>query len=87
MIPTDLKKPLNVPAEPTDVNVVYTSGSPDQLTALTEVSQYCTQEMAYRCRNGAQLDLSGDLGLYSRDGTNLNYWAGNTGTSWVLVWV
>ncbi|XP_064597834.1 LOW QUALITY PROTEIN: uncharacterized protein LOC135464334 [Liolophura sinensis] len=81
VIPADLKKPLNVPTKATEVNIIYTSGSPAQLTALTQVSQYCTQEMKYRCRNGAQLDLSGDLGLYSRDGTNLEYWAGNTGGS------
>ncbi|XP_064594774.1 uncharacterized protein LOC135461554 [Liolophura sinensis] len=72
------EKPEEIPAAGKDIPVEYKSSTTEQLRALTEVSEYCTQEMSYICKDAA-LKLGGEFGAYSREGQALPYWAGNSG--------
>ncbi|KAK3577967.1 hypothetical protein CHS0354_020807 [Potamilus streckersoni] len=48
------------------------------MTSLILKSKYCEQEIYLLCNNG-NLVIAGSVGLYSKSGKVLPYWAGNTG--------
>ena len=58
-----------------DLKYLYNAVTDDQLTALTNFSVYCTQDMIYHCNN-AHLNLYGRYGWYSHDGSKMSRWAG-----------
>ena len=61
-------------------DVRYTGVSTTQLAALTRVSQNCEQFIKFECNNAVAFIVEGDAWWVSRDGQNITYWGGATGS-------
>ena len=61
--------------------VRYTGVSTAQLAALTRVSQNCEQFIKFECNNDVSFVLQSYGWWVSRDGTQMNYWGGATGSN------
>ena len=61
-------------------DVRYTGVSTAQLAALTRVSQNCEQFIKFECNNDVLFLELGYAWWVSRDGTQMNYWGGATGS-------
>ena len=61
-------------------DVRYTGVTTAQLAALTRVSQNCEQFIKFECKNDVEFVEKSYAWWVSRDGTQMNYWGGATGS-------